>query len=134
KPLADAKRIELKKEFTEVKVMADEKNLALLVGILLDNAIKYSPEKTVITVRIERKDNHGLISVIDKGPGIAADDLPHIFERFFRADSSRTKEQVAGNGLGLSIAQKTAAALNGAIIAKSEVGEGSTFTLRLPVA
>lgn len=114
--------------------MADQKSLALLLGILLDNAIKYSPEKTAITVRVERKDGYGLVSVIDKGPGIAAADLPHIFERFFRADSSRTKEQAAGNGLGLSIAQKTAAALGGTIVAKSEVGEGSTFTLRLPIA
>jgi two-component system, OmpR family, sensor histidine kinase CiaH len=133
KPLADAKQIAFKKEFNEINVMADKKNLALLIGILLDNAIKYSPEKTTITVRVERKDGHGLISVIDQGPGISTDDLPRIFERFFRADSSRTKEQVAGNGLGLSIAKKTAAALHGAIIAKSEKGQGSTFSIRLPI-
>jgi two-component system, OmpR family, sensor histidine kinase CiaH len=134
KPLADAKHIQFKKELGDIKVMADEKSVDLLISILLDNAIKYSPEKTAITIRTERKDGHGLVSVIDQGPGIAAADLPHIFERFFRADSSRTKEQVAGNGLGLSIAQKTAAALNGTIIAKSEPEHGSTFTLRLPIA
>lgn len=134
KPLADAKHIEIKKEFNEIKVMADKKNLALLIGILLDNAIKYSPETTSITIRTERKDGHGLITVTDQGPGISAEDLPHIFERFFRADNSRTKEQVAGNGLGLSIAQKTAAVLGGNITAKSEQGQGSSFIIRLPIA
>jgi two-component system, OmpR family, sensor histidine kinase CiaH len=134
RPLADAKHIQFNKELADIQVMADKKSLGILIGILLDNAIKYSPEKTTITIKTERKDGHGLIAITDQGPGISVTDLPHIFERFFRADSSRTKEQVAGNGLGLSIAQKTAAALNGNITAKSELGQGSSFIIRLPAA
>jgi two-component system, OmpR family, sensor histidine kinase CiaH len=134
-PLAEAKHITITKTLSgDVTVLGEEKSVTALVGILLDNAIKYSLPHTRIEVTVERKDNYGLVTVADHGPGIAEEDLPHIFDRFYRADSSRTKENVAGNGLGLSIAQKTVAALKGSITARSEVGKGSTFILRLPKA
>jgi two-component system, OmpR family, sensor histidine kinase CiaH len=132
-PLAEAKRITISKDMVDVKVMGEKASIATLLSILLDNAIKYSPPQTEIAVTVNRKDGHGIVTVTDHGPGIAEADLPHIFERFYRADSSRTTADVAGNGLGLSIAQKTVAALHGTITARSEVGKGSSFILRLPI-
>lgn len=133
-PLADAKNITIDANLTEFNVVADAKATGTIISILLDNAIKYSPANSRITVSMKRKDSSGFISIKDQGPGIAADDLPHVFDRFYRADSSRTKEKVAGHGLGLSIAQKLVAGLGGTIHAKSKVGKGSEFTLRLNIA
>lgn len=133
-PLADAKNIAIDAKLVEFDVVADAKAAGTIISILLDNAIKYSPADSRITVSMKRKDGNGFISIKDQGPGIAADDLPHVFDRFYRADSSRTKEKVAGHGLGLSIAQKLVAGLGGTIHAKSKVGKGSEFTLRLNIA
>lgn len=134
RPLADAKKITLKQEFGGPNVMAEHKTAATILSILLENAIKYSPNNSEITLVTTRKDGLGCISVIDNGPGIAASDLEHIFERFYRSDNSRAKVNVAGHGLGLSIAQKLTVALKGTIVAKSTLNKGSTFTLRLPIA
>lgn len=133
-PLADAKKITLDTHFADFDVMADAKSMSTIISILLDNAIKYSPRESHIVISMRRKDGSGFISVKDRGTGIAANDLPHVFDRFFRADSSRTKEKVAGHGLGLSIAQKLVAGLGGTIHAKSKQGKGSEFTLRLNIA
>ena len=133
-PLAKAKKIRIKTDVTPVKLMAESSGLASIVGILLDNAIKYSPEKSEITVAVTRQDGHGLITVTDQGPGIAPADLPHIFERFYRSDTSRTKNAAHGHGLGLSIAKKLATHLRSTITVRSEQGKGTTFTLRVPTA
>jgi signal transduction histidine kinase len=133
-PLAEAKHITIKKDLSDVKVMGDKASIVTVVGVLLDNAIKYSPPKAEVWVEVSRKDGHGLVTITDHGPGIAEADLPHIFERFYRADSSRTSGDVAGNGLGLSIAQKIVATAHGSITARSEAGKGSAFILRLPIA
>jgi two-component system sensor histidine kinase CiaH len=133
-PLADAKNITLDTHLAEFDVVADAKAMGTIISILLDNAIKYSPAQSRITISMKRKDGSGYISVKDQGPGIATNDLPHVFDRFYRADSSRTKERVAGHGLGLSIAQKLVAGLGGTIHAKSKVGKGSEFTLRLNIS
>lgn len=132
--LAKAKKIRIKTDIAQVKLMAETSGLATIVGILLDNAIKYSPEKSEITVRLARQDNYGLISIADQGLGIAPQDLPHIFERFYRADTSRTKDAAHGHGLGLSIAKKVAAQMRSTITAQSDVGKGAIFTLRVPTA
>lgn len=133
-PLADAKKITLEVRLADFDVVADAKSMGAIISILLDNAIKYSPHGSRIIVNMKRKDGNGLVSIKDQGPGIAANDLPHVFDRFYRADSSRTKEKVAGHGLGLSIAQKLVAGLGGTIHAKSKPGKGSEFTLRLNIA
>jgi two-component system sensor histidine kinase CiaH len=133
-PLADAKKIIIKKDITSFQVVADDKSLETIVRILLDNAIKYSPEKSVITVTLRQQDAQAVIAVTDQGPGIPPADLPHIFERFYRADSSRTTQHVAGHGLGLSIAQKIADAMHATIHAKSTLGKGSVFSVQMPIA
>lgn len=100
--------------------------------ILLDNAIKYSPQKSVISVSFGVSDAEMLIRVTDTGIGISADDMPHIFDRFFRSDEARSTGKTHGYGLGLSIAKKIIDAHNGNISVVSKPGKGSTFTVRLP--
>jgi signal transduction histidine kinase len=132
--LADAKKISINTQLEQLTVTGEPAIMATIVCILLENAIKYSAANTKVSVMMARKDGQGLVSVIDNGPGIAPNDLPHVFERFYRADSSRSKEHVTGHGLGLSIAQKLVQGLGGTITAESTVGKGSAFTLRLPLA
>ena len=114
--------------------MADDASLTELMVILLDNAIKYSPAKTTVTVSSHLRSGHVYLSVADQGPGIAKADLPHIFDRFYRGDPSRSKGRSDGYGLGLSIARKIAEANHGAIEVTSAVGQGSTFTIKLSTA
>ncbi len=130
-PLADSRQVAIKRELEPVIVQGDQDALDKIIGILLDNAIKYSPKKTTITVRTYQKDGRGYLEVRDQGIGIKASELPHIFDRFYRADSSRSKQHVPGHGLGLSIAQKLAANLNGQITATSTLGKGSLFIVEL---
>jgi signal transduction histidine kinase len=131
---AQAKSIKIDEEVPPVRVMADNQGLTQAVVILLDNAIKYSPDNSSIVIGGHRAAKYGVIRVTDKGPGIRATDLPHIFERFYRADSSRTKDGENGYGLGLAIAQKIVEQHGGEIQVQSEQGEGSTFSIRIPLA
>lgn len=113
-------------------VRGDHDQLLELVVTLLDNAIKYGQEGMEITLSSETTNGQVVLNVADKGLGIKASELPHIFERFYRADQSRTKNNVPGYGLGLSLAEQIAKQHNGSITAVSQVGEGSTFTVTLP--
>lgn len=122
-PKAKQKGIVVKKAFEEAFVLGDKYALTDLVVILLDNAIKYSPKKTVVTVGLQEN----ILTVSDQGIGIAEKDLPHIFNRFYRADPART----GGYGLGLSIAKKIVEAHQGTIEIASEVNKGTTVTVRL---
>lgn len=98
--------------------------------ILLDNAIKYSPEKSTVSISARKSNRQIIVSVSDAGIGISREDLPHIFERFYRADKSRNEE---GYGLGLSIAKKIVEAHNGSITVKSKEKKGTTFIVTLPL-
>ncbi len=129
-PLADAKKITLKRQLEPVVVSGDAPAIDKIIGILLDNAIKYSRGGTEIIIRTYQKDGHGYAEVRDHGIGIKASELPHIFDRFYRADSSRSKAQVAGHGLGLSIAHNLAENLGGKISVTSTLGKGSSFTIK----
>lgn len=100
---------------------------------LLDNAVKYTPSGGGIQLRSLREGRYAVVEVEDTGIGISAQDLAHIFDRFFRADQARSRE-VPGSGLGLSIARWIAEAHNGSIEVKSSLGQGSLFRLRLPLA
>ena len=108
--------------------------LAELFVILLDNAIKYSSAHSKIIVRNSTHGKHAIVEVADEGQGVKASDLPHIFERFYRADRSRSKEHVDGYGLGLSIAQQIATMHHSTVTVKSIPGKGSTFGFRLTLA
>jgi len=111
---------------------ADETRLQELIYNLLDNAVKYSMPGSTVFLRAESEGDSVRISVADQGPGIPPDDLPRIFERFYRADKSRSSEQ-SGTGLGLSIVKHIAQLHGGSVEAKSELGKGTTITLTLPV-
>ncbi len=134
------KAITIETKIANYFVKGDKESLTQLFGILLDNAIKYSPEKSVINIKTEKTDHSVLVHVTDQGIGIEKKDIPHIFNRFYRADSSRTKQNAPGYGLGLSIAKKIADSHRGTISVKSEPGkslpagrQGTTFTVQLPM-
>ena len=116
------------------KVHGDVGQLTELFVVLLDNAIKYSPEKSTITVKATKSGDSIAIEIKDKGIGIKPEDLPHIFERFYRADQSRNKNIASGYGLGLSLAESIMKAHDGVIKVASNPGKGTTFILEFPAA
>jgi signal transduction histidine kinase len=101
--------------------------------ILLDNAIRHSASDSSITISITEQNQDAVLAVADRGEGIDAEHLGHIFERFYRADGARARSR-GGTGLGLSIAQALVRQLGGDISAASTPGEGSTFSVRIPLA
>ncbi len=105
--------------------------LGMLVDNLLDNALKYSEAGAVLTVSARRQGGAMAVTVEDAGPGIAADDLPHVFEPFYRSVEARRLGR-GGVGLGLAVARRVAVAFGGALDADTEPGRGSRFTIRLP--
>lgn len=113
-------------------VLGDSDRLRQLLLNLVDNALKYTPAGGEVTLSMHRSNGWVQVAVSDTGIGIAAEDLPHIFERYYRADHSRARS--GGSGLGLAIAQWIAQAHNGRLEAESRLGQGSTFTLWLPTA
>jgi len=116
----------------DVYVRADPTDLAVALDNLLDNAIKYT-ESGAVTVRLEVDDTHALIAVSDTGLGIPADDLPRIFERFYRVDRARGRAS-GGTGLGLALVRHVVERSDGSVAVDSELGRGTTFTLRFPRA
>ncbi len=135
RPLAEAKRIELHYEVTgSFVIRCDAERIRQLLIILLDNAVKYTPNggKVSLTLKAIHEKPHGvLIKVSDNGIGIPTDHQPHVFDRFYRVDKSRTR-QIEGYGLGLSIARWITEAHHGSIQVESIPGQGSTFIVRLP--
>ena len=113
------------------EVMLDPNRIRQAVGNLLSNAVRHSPPGATVTVRSRLDGDDLVIEVADTGTGIAEHDLPHVFDRFWRADKSRNRN-TGGSGLGLAIVRKLAEAHGGTATATSRLGHGSTFTLRLP--
>lgn len=128
---AQAKNIAVDDTTAKLTARTNEHILSQVLVILLDNAIKYSPEGSIIFVSTTQKGNQGYLHVRDEGVGIRATDLPHIFRRFYRADSARSGGHENGYGLGLAIAENLANAHNMSLSAASEVNKGSTFTIKL---
>lgn len=128
------KNITVDDKVPKINIRGDKNRLAQALTIILDNAIKYSPEDSNIHVTAQKNAKHLSVSVEDEGIGIKAVHLPHIFERFYRADSSRSKNTAEGFGIGLALAKKIIEQHNGEIIASSTPGKGSIFTLRLPLS
>ncbi|NDJ76953.1 MAG: HAMP domain-containing protein [Chloroflexi bacterium] len=135
--LAEEKHITLTGDVQPELTFTGNMNLLIRLFLnLLDNAIKYTPEGGTVTLRACQEADRIRVSVSDTGPGIPADQLPHLFEPFFRVESDRGRgpTQAGGAGLGLAIAHEIARAHDGSIAIKSTPGHGSTFTVYLPLA
>lgn len=115
-------------------VAGNRASLIELCTILLDNAVKYSPSDSPLTLRVDSKGKYATFSVTNTGAGIEASDMPHIFERFYRAEKARSKTTTSGYGLGLALAKQIAELHGGTIQASSTPGKTTTFTVSLPVA
>ncbi len=132
-PKASEKQISLnRKLLTDVFVLGDAQQLKRLFANLLDNALQYTMAGGTVTVTIERREEDALISVEDTGIGIAPEDIPSVFDRFWRADRARSDRE-DGTGLGMAIAKTIACAHGGQIIVTSQVGIGSCFQVWLPL-
>jgi signal transduction histidine kinase len=118
---------------TEVKINGDMQRVKQLLLNLLDNAIKYTDFGGSVTLGLKTEGKNAVITVADTGRGIPPEDLPHIFERFFRKSKSTSDRTATGFGLGLSIVKWIADSHGGQIEAKSEVGKGTTFFVKFPL-
>ncbi len=132
RPLADERKITLRSEVLPMSVVGDRGRLGQVVTNLLANAIRYNQEGGHVEVRVERVNGHAIVSVSDNGIGIPTEELPHIFERFYRVDKARTRVE-GGTGLGLAICQSVVEAHGGQITARSEPEHGTTLEVRLPL-
>ena len=132
-PVARKRGIAIKIVPVAVSLVADKESLEKLITILLENAVTYTPRNGSITVTLKKHRRHAALVFADTGIGITKKDLPHIFERFYRADSSRSYHTAAGYGLGLSLAKNIVLLHQGTIDVSSVPGKGSTFTVKLPL-
>lgn len=133
-PLARNKNIKIVNSVESRKVKGDAQSLTELFVILIDNAVKYSHEKSEVKIQSEIKKSKMAIEVIDEGIGITKSEQEHIFDRFYRADSSRCKENTNGYGLGLAIAKEIIDRHNGSIGITSSPNQGSRFSVFLPLS
>ena len=128
--VADAKGIVIDVDAgPEVVVQGDRVRLEQVAANLLDNAVKYTPSRGRISVEARRESDRALLRVQDTGAGIPSDELPRIWDRLFRGDTSRAER---GLGLGLSLVKAVVEAHGGSVSAASGPGQGSTFTVSLP--
>ncbi len=132
RPLADARRITIRAELLSAGCHGDPERVAQVVLNLLTNAVQHNNAGGEICVSTKPINGSAALVVFDNGPGIAPEHLPHLFKRFYRADAARTALQ-GGSGLGLAISSAIVHAHGGSIEVKSNVGDGSAFTVRLPV-
>ena len=115
------------------EIDADRNMIKQVIRILVDNAVKYSKEGTSVTLGVKAQENSCLLTVKDEGSGIPAEELPKIFDRFYRADAARHSE-TGGHGLGLSIARIIVVSHGGKLRVRSRVGVGTIFEIELPYA
>ena len=126
-------------------VAGDEARLRQVVGNLVTNALVHTPPATPITLRLRPEEDHAVIEIADRGPGLTVEQSEHVFERFYRVDKARTRRAVApdmgqlasphsGTGLGLAIVAALVAAHDGTVEVESTPGEGATFRVRLPIS
>lgn len=129
----ETKKYEIIRDYpiTPIWVEIDTDKMTQVIDNIMNNAIKYSPDGGTITVSVKTTDVQLILSISDEGLGIPKQDLPKIFDRFYRVDKARSRAQ-GGTGLGLSIAKEIIKQHHGFIWAKSEYGKGSTFTIVLP--
>lgn len=134
RPVAKARNITLENHSDEARVVATSEAVVDVMVILLENAIKYSPPGSLVTLSSSSHGQTATFAVTDTGDGIDPADLPRVFDRFFRADASRNKEAADGYGLGLSIAKKLVESYAGTVSVKSQPGQGARFVVELPSA
>lgn len=132
RPEAVARGIEIVSHTDEVTATINQRDVSIAVRNMLDNAIRYTPEHGSIVVEVNSEDGSALISVSDTGEGVPTRDIERVFERFYRVDSARSRA-TGGTGLGLSIVKHVAEGHGGTVSLESELGVGSTFTIRLPM-
>ena len=132
---ANLKQIKLQFKFPDVKLQLDQSKLERLLAILIENAINYSPKKSMVTVELSTNRKQLKLLVSDRGLGMSQEEQAHIFERFYRADQARSRQtdQHNGFGLGLAIAQQIVDLWQGTISVSSQSGQGSSFTVLLPL-
>lgn len=130
--LAKHKKITMNNKIQNCTIVGDRQSLLEAFVIFLDNAIKYSPKNTSVMLDSKINNYSVVVNIKDEGIGIDKKEIPHIFERFYRVDKSRTKTSVEGFGLGLSIAKQIIDKHNGKISVESGVGKGTTFSVQLP--
>lgn len=130
---AKQRRITVESQLEPAVARGDSVSLLELLAVLIDNAIKYSPRGSKIIITTNQTKSHAVVSVRDEGQGIEAEHLTHIFDRFYRAESSRSKQQTSGYGLGLSLAKHITDAHGGSIDVSTIPGKGSTFRVSLPL-
>lgn len=132
-PIAKKRTISVETHLNPAVVYGNVHALIDCCVVLLDNAIKYSAKNKSVTVTTTTQGGSAVINIQDEGIGISPSDLPHIFDRFYRADAARSKSKTNGYGLGLSIAKKIVEEHNGKLLVKSTLHKGSTFSLILPL-
>ncbi len=132
-PTSRKKSTSLQIEVEPLVIEAQAQSLEKLLTILLDNALKYTQEKGKIILTAVKDGNSVVFKINDDGIGIDEKDISHIFDRFYRVDQSRSKNKIAGFGLGLSIAKRIVDTHKGSIDVTSTLGSGSTFTIKLPL-
>lgn len=115
----------------DVWTQGDERQLSLLIRNLVDNAVRYTPPEGAVTLDVRRDGEHAVVAVADDGIGIPLKSQARVFERFYRVDEARSRDQ-GGTGLGLAIVKHVADLYGGRVELRSEFGEGSTFTVYLP--
>ncbi len=130
-PFAEAKRTTINVSVDTPKLNADPKRLEQVLTNLIDNAIKYCPNQSTITIQWSHEQNDTVLRVMDNGPGIAEKFLDRLFERFYRLDKGRSRE-MGGTGLGLSIVKHIMQRHEGSVTVESDVGVGTTFICRFP--
>lgn len=131
-PIAEAQDIQVALNAEPAAASVDREQIRLLLTNLLDNAIKYSPAGGCVTIDLTQQTDTCTISITDTGIGIKADDLDSIFHRFFRSDTPQVRDE-SGTGLGLAIVKGIVDAHDGSVLVRSALGEGSTFTVTLPL-
>ena len=132
-PQWSAKNINLEADLRKLTIFADEDLLSQVWVNLLHNAVKFTPNNGTVNITLAEVGDYAAVTISDTGAGISKDDLPHIFERFYKADKSRDRA-LGGNGLGLSLVKKIVELYGGKVTIESEFGKGSAFILSLPIA
>ena len=131
RPLAEERNIKIQGELAAVELVGDPERLAQVITNLLSNAIHHNKENGEVRVSVQRRDKMVMVKVADTGPGISAEDLPHVFERFYRGDKSRSGAS-GRTGLGLAISKAIVEAHSGVVEVTSEIGVGTAFAVSLP--